>query len=186
MRGIDFINVGGPLDQHPVWNSGAAGPRRLRTSWWQCAGSCYWEPSGAGSGSGLMIRGPICSLNTSTSISTKLPEDNGALCVQEVARVATRIGHAQFHDGCPWTIDLMNVGGGEWQLASSLVSLMSDGSGEWQLASGWIRRLNEGNGEWQVASSLLSRIDDGAPSKVSAFLPLMGSSAVSRSRPSCL
>ena len=57
-----------------------------------------------------MIRGPICSLNASTSISTRLPEDDGTLSVQEVARVATRIGHAQFHDGCPWTIDLMSLG----------------------------------------------------------------------------
>ena len=58
--------------------------------------------------------------------------------------------------GSPWTIDLMSVGSGEWQLASSLVSLMSGGSGEWQLASGWISRMNDGSSEWQVASSLLS------------------------------
>ena len=60
--------------------------------------------------------------------SARPPEDDGALCVQEVARVATRIGHAQFHD------DLSDV---ETDLIYYMVALNArEKCQEWQLALG--------------------------------------------------
>ena len=100
-----------------------------------------------------MIRGPICSLNASMSISTGLPEDDGALCVQEVTRVATRIGHAQFHDG------LSDV---ETDLIYYMVPLNAcEKRQEWQLALGTLinkierRSVLAKMDEWQLVLGLL-------------------------------